>query len=307
MLTRLVLGLTLGGGGARGGAHIGVLRVLEEIGYQPDVITGTSIGGIIAALVAAGWSADRIEELLYVIPFNYILTLDRSGKGLIGNEALREELCRHFGDADLRDLPIRVGLIAADVTSSEMILIDHGPVVDAVMATMAVPGLFPPVEWNGRVLVDGGIVSNVPTRAAYLLGAQRLVAVDVAGHLDLGVALDDLGTFSKRLQRILYWVLNLSRRQTAFDVLIQSNILSYRTLTQYELATYPPDVLIKPDLPHIGLIAMEHMSRTIPPGEEAARKAAPDIRRLMSRRRRPKVRAPKLPSLTVLESAGGED
>lgn len=307
MLSQPVLGLTLGGGGARGGAHIGVLRVLAEIGYRPGVVTGTSIGGVVAVLVAAGWSVDRIEKLIYETPFSDILTLDRSGKGLVGNEALRAELCRHFGGADLRDFPIRVGLVAADLVNSQMTLIDKGPAVDAVMATTAVPGLFPPMEWNGKMLVDGGIVSNVPTRAAYLLGAQRLVAVDVAGHLDLGAALDDLGTFSKRLQRILYWVLNLSKRQTAFDVLIRSNILSYRMLTQYELAEYPPDVLIRPDLPQIGLIAMEHMSRTIAPGEAAAREVIPDIRRLMTRLRRPNVRGQKLPGLTVLEPGRGDN
>ncbi|HOA25111.1 MAG: patatin-like phospholipase family protein [Aggregatilineales bacterium] len=301
MLTQPVLGLTLGGGGARGGAHIGVLRVLEEIGYRPAVITGTSIGGVIAALVAAGWSAADIERLTGEINFNELLQLDRTGSGLITNAALEAELVRLFGSADLRDFPIRTGLIAADISNGQTVLLDKGPVVQAVLATTAVPGLFPPVRWNDRLLVDGGVVSNVPTQAAYLLGAECLVAVELGGNLNVGIALNDVGSFSKRLQRILYWLLSLSHRQVAFDVLMQANILSYATLVKYELAAYPPDVLIRPTLPPVGLIAMEHLRDTIEPGERAAREVADDIRRVMQQPHPVDVDSTPLPRLVIAD------
>lgn len=295
------LGLTLGGGGARGGVHIGVLRVLEETGYRPDVVTGTSIGGVVAALTGAGWTAAQIERLAGEVPFNELLQVDRTGNGLVSNIALEAELRHLFGDADLRDFPIRTGVIAADVSNGQTVLIDKGPVVKAVLATTAVPGLFPPVEWNDRLLVDGGIVSNVPTQAAYLLGAERLVAVEIAGSLDLGMALSDVGSFSKRLQRILYWLLNLSHRQAAFDVLIQANMLSYSTLVKYELAAYPPDILLTPELPPVGLLAMERLRDTITPGEQAAREVIDDIRRIIQLPPpRDALRTP-LPRLAVAE------
>ena len=300
MFSRPRLGLTLGGGGARGGAHIGVLRILEEIGYRPDVIVGTSIGGAIAVMAGAGWSAEKIERMACETDFNTLLQIDRSGNGLISNAALAAELRRHFGDADLRDLPIRTGVMAADIRHGERVLIAEGPVVDAVLATVAVPGLFPPVRWGDRLLVDGGVITNVPTQATYELGAQRVVAVDVAGELDLGTAMSDVGTFSRRLQRLLYWLLNLSRRQVAFDTFIQSTVLSYHMLVRYELATYPPHVLIRPSLPPIGLFAMEHLLITAACGEQAARQAAPYISNLMrSRFLRPRQPDYPLPSLAL--------
>ncbi len=281
MFFRPKLGLTLGGGGARGGAHIGVLRVLEEIGYRPDVVVGTSIGGVIAAMIGAGWRADQIENVVQETDFNALLNIDRSCAGLIGNGALETELRRHFGDSDLRDLPIRTAVMAVDVHRVERVLIDRGPIVQAVLATASVPGLLPPIQWGDHLLVDGGIISNVPTEATYRLGAQRVVAVDLAGESGLGLALSDVGSFSKRLQRLLYWLLNLSRRQEAFDIFIQSAIVSYQTLVSYELANYPPDVLIRPDLPPLGLLAMERSLSAVESGEEAARKAAPRIRALI--------------------------
>ncbi len=126
-------------------------------------------------------------------------------------------------------------------------------------------------------------MSNLPTEATYALGAERVVAVDVAGLLDLDLALNDVGSLSRRLQRLLYWLLNLSNRQSAFDTLIQSTMLSYRTLVRYELAAYPPDVLIRPDLPALGLMAMENILDTVPAGREAALESAPAIRALMRR------------------------
>ncbi len=303
MFFRPRLGLTLGGGGARGGAHIGVLRVLEEIGYRPDVVVGTSIGGVVAAMIGAGWQAKKIEQVVRGTDFGEMLHIDRACAGLIGNGAMESELRRHFGDADLRELPIRTAVMAVDVQRGERVLIDRGPVVQAVLATTAVPGLLPPIEWGGRLLVDGGVISNVPTQATYQLGAQRVVAVDVAGELDLGLALNDVGSFSKRLQRLLYWLLNLSRRQEAFDIFIQSTILGYRTLAAYEIAAYPPDVLIVPALPPLGLLAMEHTLSAAASGEEAARQAAPRIKALI----RPPYLRPARPSqpLPPLVTADG--
>ncbi len=305
MRLRPYLGLTLGGGGARGGAHIGVLRVLEELGYKPDIVVGTSIGGLVATLIGTRRSAQQIEAVMEETNFNTLLQIDRTGKGLIGSEVLDDQLRHLFGDADLRDLSPRVAVVAADIAHSQRVMIDRGPVVKAVLATMAVPGLFPPIVWGDRVLVDGGIISNVPTQATYQLGADRVVAVDLGEDMDLGLALNDVGSFSKQLERTLYWLLSLSRRQAAFDTMIRATMLSYRMLAQYELKLFPPDVLIRPEVHKVGLFSMEQVLETIEIGEQAAIDQA---RRIQAVARRPfravRRRSYQLPDILCIGTDG---
>jgi NTE family protein len=283
------LGLALGGGGARGGIHIGVLRVLEEARYRPDIVAGASIGAIAAALIGAGWTSARMEELLRQTDFHALVQLDRTGAGLIGTEILETFLLDLFGDADLCDLSPLVAVVAVDIQRRQRILIRRGSVVRALLASTAVPGLLPPVQWGGHLLVDGGVASNVPAQAAYQLGARRLVAVDLSGHLGLGLALDDIGAFNRRLQRALYWLLDLSHRQAAFDTFIQATAYSYDVASEYELTLFPPDVLIRPGADTIGLMGFDRASELIEVGEKAAREALGEIRNLARPRLRRKT------------------
>ena len=223
------LGLTLSGGGARGGGHIGVLRVLDEIGYLPEVIVGTSIGGLVAALVGSGKTIEEMEASSVNADFANVLHLDRTGGGLLGTDRLAAVLQNMFGNTDLRDLSPHIAVVAADLRSNRRILVDKGPVVKAILATMAIPGLFPPVEWDGYLLVDGGVVDNVPTQATYQLGARRIVAVDVGTiNIDLGLTLAETGTFGRQLQRTLYWLLGLSKGQTTFDTWSQAHMFTLK-------------------------------------------------------------------------------
>lgn len=292
------LGLALGGGGARGGAHIGALRVLSEVGYRPDVIVGTSIGGAVAVLLGAGWGIAQLEHFFTQSDFSRMLYLDRTGRGLMGNEQLRAEAERIFGKTDLRDLSPKVAVMAADVRDRQRVLIDQGPVVDAVLASMAVPGLFPPVVWADHLLVDGGTTDNVPTQATYQLGARRVVAIDLGANSETGFDIEGGEGFSKYLQRALYWLLGLGSRQTAFDTFLQSQLLSSEMLVSYHLALFPPDVLIRPDMPGIGLFSMERISVAIQAGEHAARRVKPQIEALV-RNPLPLRRSRQLPSFVV--------
>jgi NTE family protein len=167
--------------------------------------------------------------------------------------------------------------MTADIRSGQRVLIDQGPVVDAVTASMAVPGLFPPVSWGEYLLVDGGITDNVPTQAVYQLGARRLVAVDLGANSETGLEIDETQGFSRYLRRTLHWLLGLSNRQTAFDTFVHSQLLSSEMLVSYHLALFPPDVLIRPDMPGIGLFSMERMSIAIQAGEHAARQVKPQL------------------------------
>ena len=301
-LFKSTYGLVLGGGGARGGAHLGVLRVLDEIGYRPDVIVGSSIGGLIALALGAGWDVDRLEALFRETDFQDLIHLDRSGGGLIADTMLREMLEENFGGLDVRDLSPRVAVMASDVRTAERVLITEGALVEAGLATSAVPGLFPPVAWGDRLLVDGGVLDDVPTQAAYDLGVNRLIAVDVGGIIDLSTALDDLGSVSKRFERVFYWLLSLSNRQQAFDVSMRSTMITQHLLTQYELSLFPPDVLIKVEVPGIGLMAFERWEETVALGEEAARRVEPRIRAMM---KRPNLLArhqqPELPPIVTVD------
>ncbi|MBN1427005.1 MAG: patatin-like phospholipase family protein [Anaerolineae bacterium] len=281
MFFRPKFGLVLGGGGARGGAHVGVLRVLSEIGYKPDLVIGTSVGGAVSVMLGAGWSTEQLERYFSQTDFSRMLSLDRTGHSLIGNERLRAELERLFGNADIRDLSPKVALMAADIRNGQRVLIEQGPIVEAVLASMAVPGLFPPIPWGEYLLVDGGTTDNVPTQAAYQSGAQRVVAVDLGANPETGFEVDEGHGFSKYIQRTLHWLLGLGGRQTAFDTLLQSQMISSEVMVNYHLALFPPDVLIRPNMPGIGLFSMEKISVAIRAGERAARQSLPQLRALV--------------------------
>jgi NTE family protein len=303
MFFRPKLGLTLGGGGARGGAHLGVLRVLTELGYKPDVVVGTSIGGFIAAMIGAGWTIDQIESFFYDTDFASMISLDRTGRGLVSTRSLEALLYSHFGDADLRELSPKVALVASDVRHHHRILIERGPVVKAILASSAIPGLFPPVEWGEYLLVDGAVTDNLPTQATYQLGAQRVVAVDIGGYkAGIGLTLDEMGTLAKQVQRALYWLLSLSKRQAAFDTLVESSRLSFSMLVHYQLAMFPPDVLIRPVIPdNVKVLSMERMREAAKAGKRAARQMAPQIRAIMKRRRWKRAALYSLPPLITAQ------
>ena len=280
MFFRPKLGLVLGGGGARGGAHVGVVRVLSEVGYKPDIIVGTSSGGVVAVMLGAGWSPDQVERYFSQADFSKLLYLVREGNSLMGNERLRTELERLFGNADLRDLSPKVAVMAADIRNSQRILIERGPIVEAVLASAALPGLLPPIPWGECLLADGGITDNVPVQAAYQLGAQRVVAVDLGANSETGFEVDEGHGFSKYLQGTLHWLLGLGRRQTAFDIFVHSQLLSSEMLVDYHLALFPPDVLIRPNMPGIGLFSFEKIPVAIRAGEQAAQQVYPQLRAL---------------------------
>jgi NTE family protein len=153
---RPTLGLVLGGGGAKGGAHVGALRVLKATGYEPDIIVGCSIGALVAAQIGYGWSAEQMEQAMCEFGTTVVDCSRPSGLGTTRTERLTNALIGIFGDADLRDLKPRIAVTATDVRTKQRVVINQGPVVKAVLASMAVPGVFEPVFWGDHLLVDGG-------------------------------------------------------------------------------------------------------------------------------------------------------
>ncbi len=182
----MTVGIALGSGSAKGLAHIGVLEVLEQRGVYPEVVTGTSMGALVGAAYASGIPLSRIKEIALSINRNSIKEIFSphfSVYGFVSQEKIRGFLQELFGERKIEQLPRKFACIATDVRTGEEIIFREGSVVDAVLASISIPVLFPPVRLNERFLVDGGLVNPVPVDAARNLGADFVIAVNVISPL----------------------------------------------------------------------------------------------------------------------------
>lgn len=180
------LGLALGGGGALGAAHAGVLEVLHERGIRPTIVVGTSAGSIAGGAYANGRDPYELSALVTRASWGDFGTFSMTpGLGLLDTEGLRATVEQIGADVLIEDLPVRFAAIATDPASDKPVLIDKGSLVDAVSASIAVPGLFRPKRIEGRMLVDGGVVQNLPLEAAFEMGATHVIGVRLAPEWDL--------------------------------------------------------------------------------------------------------------------------
>ena len=179
------LALALGGGGALGAAHSGVLEVLHERGIRPSIVVGTSAGSIAGGAYANGRDPYEFSALVTSANWGDFGTFSMTpGLGLLDTEGLRETVERVGHDSQIEDLPIRFAAVATDVATEQAVLIDHGSLVDAIGASIAVPGLFRPKQLDGRTFVDGGVVQNLPLEAAFAMGATHVIGVRLAPEWD---------------------------------------------------------------------------------------------------------------------------
>ncbi len=185
------VGLALSGGGARGLAHIGVLRALEREGIPVDYLAGTSMGGVIAAGYAAGMSsADLERESLAITQKRHMVHLADPGLpngGLIQGERVLAFFKKEFGDKTFAELNLPLAVVAVDLNSHQEVVLREGPVALALRATTSLPGLFKPVEINGMRLVDGGVLNNLPVDGVSQMGAEVLIAVDIGLSQEDGI------------------------------------------------------------------------------------------------------------------------
>lgn len=180
--THKKIGVALGGGAVLGASHIGILRSLEEHDLQPDLIAGTSIGALIAALYAFGVSSERMEEIAVNLKWLDISSISLSKMGLLSNEKLKEIIKEHIGSKNIEDAEIPLAIVTTDLSSGEKVVLREGDLATAIMASTCIPGIFIPVETDGRLLVDGGLVENVPVSALREMGAERIIAVDINAY-----------------------------------------------------------------------------------------------------------------------------
>lgn len=173
------IGIALGGGAAKGIAHIGILKALEEAELEVHAISGTSIGALIASYYAFGKTTEELEEVAPELNFKKVFNLGFNKLGILNADNIREMLERDLGKVHIEDAKIPLAITATDIESGEQIVLKHGPLADAVCASVSVPGIFAPVEYKNRLLVDGGITENVPLSPLRDMGVGIFVGVDL--------------------------------------------------------------------------------------------------------------------------------
>lgn len=222
---RPALGLALGGGAVKGAAHMGVLQAFQEADLRPDFIAGTSIGAMVGTLYAFGKTPKQIVELASDMKWLDISSYTFSRFGLLTNKAIREIMVDQIGDVNLEDSPIPLAIVAADISTGERVVFKNGSAAKAVMASTCIPGIFVPVDYQDRKLVDGGIVEHVPTSSLSQMGADFVVGVDLSGGESLRPPTGIVGVILNAIEIAVRHQARLHTSQA--DVLIQLNVRDY--------------------------------------------------------------------------------
>jgi len=274
------ISLALGGGGSRGYAHIGVLRCLLAEGFRIRAIAGTSAGGIIAAVYAAGYSPDVMEEMFSKIDQSKLFTRSpEEGPGLLGLSGASKVLQEFFGEKTFADLSIPCAVVAVDLKAGKEVHLHEGKVVDAILATVAVPGVFPPKQCGDTYLVDGAVLNPVPVSVARAMAETLpVVAVILDGMAESRGGLNSLPLHVPVPARLVER-LTRTRVAQAFEIFLQSVDAGSRQLAELRLKTDHPEVVIRPDVSGIGLLDKVEISKIIRMGELATEAVLPELRR----------------------------
>jgi NTE family protein len=296
------IGLALGGGMARGFAHIGVLKTLLKNDINPQIVAGTSIGAVVGGCYLTG-KLDSFEQ--WALSLNRMKVLSyldfrvRSA-GLIGGEKLTTLLNEHFEGRSIEELDYPFIAIATDLLTGHEVWLRKGLLIDAMRASFALPGVFPPVERKDRFLIDGALVNPVPVSPCQAMGARMTIGVDLNADL-IGKArvpnqkypkvagfdmFDEKDVPKAEQQKVKSGLTSrLFRRESdhpsLFGVMVSALGIMQDRLTRSRLAGDPPDIHIKPQIGHIGLLEFEKARELIAEGEIAAQEALPEIRAAM--------------------------
>lgn len=278
--TRPSIGVALSGGGARGLAHIGALLALEEAGVLIDMLAGTSAGGVVGALYASGRSASEIKEIVASIRLLNILQRKPEGPGLLGREKTVRLLADVLGgDITFADLKLPLALVAVDIDTAEEVSITDGSVIEGVLATTAVPGIFPPQPWRGRYLIDGGVTNPLPCDVVRTMGADRVVAVHTTGRFP-GASTAPAAAQGTISGPLMHTLLRQTRWNRVLDVLEGSLCIMTDALVTQRLRAFPPDVTIEIVLAGVGAFDLSKLHVCVRAGQEAARAHLGELRAL---------------------------
>lgn len=248
------VGLVLGGGAARGFAHIGVIQVLEEAGIRPNLVVGTSAGSLVAALYASGKSGAQLQKVAETMEEATFAdwTLPIFSRGLLRGEALARYVSLQVNGRVIESTAMPLGIVATDLNSGQGMLFQRGDIALAVRASSAVPAIFQPVKISGRDYVDGGLVSPVPVRYARQMGAEFVIAVDISGLPEGNAANDTL------------------------QVLMQTFTIMIKSINNFELRE--ADLVVRPALAGVGSSDFSSRRRSIEAGRSAMLALLPQLK-----------------------------
>jgi len=255
------LGLALGGGGAKGFAHLGILEVLTEAGIEFDIVAGTSIGAFIGAV----YVSDKLEELknyavnIGITDMPFLLGPTWPQGGLFSGKVLGKLIDEYIHIENIEDLKKPFATVCIDLNSGEVVTFTEGNLKRAVRASTSIPGLFKPVLFEGKLLVDGGVLESVPDQAARDLGADFIVAIDLLSDLSGNQ------TF------------NNGKTPSIVEVVQRSSILAQRKITELKFKERPPEIVISPPLSHIKVMDFHNGKAIVEIGREAAKKVLPEL------------------------------
>ncbi|MDP2133880.1 MAG: patatin-like phospholipase family protein [Sulfuritalea sp.] len=260
------IGLALGGGAARGFAHIGVIKALEAQGIVPDIVVGTSAGAVVGALYSSGLSGFEIQKIALDMDDSQFGDWSLPDRGVFKGEALQNFVNRAVGNRPLEKLPRNFAVVATDLKSGEATLFRSGNTGMAVRASSAVPGVFQPVAINGRDYVDGGLVSPIPVRAARSLGANFVIAVDISVNP------------------------RDARTASTVDVLLQTFAIMGQSIGRFEKVE--ADIVIRPVTADLSATDFAARHRAMLEGEKAAALNMAQIKDRLARLRNDAAAAP---------------
>lgn len=272
--------LALGGGGVRGVAHIGVIRTLEKHDFKIKAIAGTSAGGMVGAVYAAGFSTDDIEAAFNEMKHDWSFTRNSNDNpSLLGLSSIATKLKNLLGDRTFDDLPIPFAATAVSLNTGNEIILRKGKVIDAVMATIAIPGVFPCQEIGGRVLMDGGVLDPVPVEVARWMRPE-LPVVAVTLHQmpedwkpsEMSMPLPVPGP-----QQIIDRISKL-RPVQAFKIFTRAMDVTSHQLSELAMQLYQPEIVISPRVGHIGVLQKIDTAEIISIGSQATERAIQDIK-----------------------------
>lgn len=251
------IGLALGGGAARGFAHIGVIKMLESQGIVPDYIVGTSAGAVVGALYAGGNDAYAIQKIAIQLDEKIFADWTLGGRGLLKGEALQDYVNQQLNKRPLEKLNKPFAAVATDLNSGERVVFRTGDTGTAVRASAAVPGVFQPVQFRGHTYVDGGLTSPVPVQAAREMGADFVIAVDISSQAN-GQPIDSISAILWQTTTIMGGIISKNELRDA-------------------------DIVIRPKLPYVKSWDFTARHEAVLEGERAAQAALPAIRQKLGR------------------------
>lgn len=273
------LGLALGGGGAKGLAHIGVLAILEQAGIPVEIVAGTSAGAIVGALFSAGCSPHDIAAVMRQAKLSDWLPRDRSGRGLFGMEGIHRIIDRGLGgERRIESLPRRFAAVAVELDSGQETAFTHGSLADAACASASFPVFLSPAQVEGKRYLDGGLVNPVPFDVAWALGADRVLAVDLRADEPVFVA----NPARRRRGELLYRLVFTFEQQRMLQTGMRAIGIMTARARACKAAGKPADLTIYPNVERIGLIDFDLLDASIAAGEAAMREALPRLEKMLA-------------------------